>query len=85
MGHFCLPKDEKTRHELLIRSNLYQRASFIASYDTIIICLGATLGLGLAVTLLTQFCPAFVSYIGIIFGGLASITLGVLVFIRNTY
>lgn len=84
MGHFCLPKDEGVRHDLLIRSNLYQRAAFIESYDTILLSFGATISLGLVVALLVQCCPILMSYLGVLLGGMAAIILGAMVFIRNT-
>lgn len=85
MGFFCVPRDAGTREKLLMRSNLWQRAGFIDSYDTIMICALASVVFGLVYMILVQLLPKIMHYVSIIFGALAPIGLGVWILLHRSH
>jgi hypothetical protein len=85
MGFFCVPRDARTREALLMRSGVWQRAGFIESYDTILICALATVVLGLVYMIAVQFCPTIMHYKSIIMGGIAPIGLGIWILLHKSH
>lgn len=68
-----------------MRSDVWQRAGFIESYDTIMVCALASLVVGLVYMVSVQFCPKVMHYAGIILGGLAPIGLGVWILLHRSH